>query len=298
MIDQNWTDAARQCQHSGNAYALVTILGCSGSTPRDQSSKMVVTAEHTFDTIGGGNLEFVVTNKAREMLAENEAQQEIIPFPLGGALGQCCGGNATVLIETFAACRFEVALFGAGHVAKELVKILGSLPCKVRWIDNRHDMFPKQLPTNVYADYQEDPVQQIAHLSKGTDVLILTHNHQLDYALTSAALEHGALRHIGLIGSTTKAQRFRKRLLKDGFSSQHIGSIACPIGLSAIPGKLPMEVAVSIAAELIALEHNNKTTKTHRGLAWKDIKRSLNSDTKTEMSPTPEDSTKTKMRQT
>lgn len=289
----NWTQALQEAVRSGEAYALITILGCSGSTPRDQSSKMVVTAEQTYDTIGGGNLEFVVTNKARELLAKNEASQEIIPFPLGGALGQCCGGHATVLIETFAACQFQVALFGAGHVAKELVKILGSLPCQVNWIDNRENMFPEAMfpeemfPEatlkesrlgNIHAHYQDDPVSQVAQLPAGADVLILTHNHQLDYELTVAALKHGQLRHIGLIGSKTKAQRFTQRLLKDGFTEQQIQQVVCPVGLSAVPGKLPMEVAVSIAGELIAIEHANDTRSTHRGLAWKDIKNAMNTE--------------------
>ncbi len=275
MIKQNWTDAAQRCQQTGEAYALVTILGCSGSTPRDQSSKMVVTVEDTFDTIGGGNLEFVVTNKAHELLAKNQDSQEIIPFPLAGALGQCCGGNATVLIETFTACRFQLALFGAGHVAKELVKILGSLPCKVNWIDSRQELFPSSTPSNVTAKCHEDPVSQIALLPPGADVLILTHNHQLDYELTVAALQHGQLRHIGLIGSDTKAQRFAKRFEKDGFSSKQRENVTCPVGLSEVPGKLPMEVAVSIAGELIAIEHQGKIKKLHRGLAWKEIKQSL-----------------------
>lgn len=285
MHKLNWTEAAQQCRQQGDAYALVTILGCSGSTPRDNSSKMVITAEHSYDTIGGGNLEFVVTNQARETLAKNENSQTITPYPLGGALGQCCGGNATVLIETFAACRFQVALFGAGHVAKELVKILGSLPCKVQWIDNRDKMFPNDLATNISCQYSKDPVAQVASLAKGSDVLILTHNHPLDYALTVAALNHGELRSMGLIGSETKAQRFRQRLLKEGFSQEQINAVRSPVGLSAVPGKLPMEVAVSIAGELIAIEHAGERKAPHKGLAWKHIKHVLTNNPSTTNNP-------------
>ena len=52
-----WFDAVQCCQHTGEAYALVTVLGCTGSTPRDQGSKMVITGESTFDTIGGGHMD-------------------------------------------------------------------------------------------------------------------------------------------------------------------------------------------------------------------------------------------------
>ncbi|MFT6905171.1 MAG: xanthine dehydrogenase accessory factor [Oleiphilaceae bacterium] len=287
MHKKYWADAAQQSQAKGEAYALVTVLGCTGSTPRDQSSKMVVTQEHTYDTIGGGNLEFVVTNKARELLTQNLTSQEIIPFPLGGSLGQCCGGNATVLLETFAACQFQVALFGAGHVAKALVNILAGLPCKVQWIDKRENMFPADLPGNVTTFKHDDPASLIAALPTQSDVLILTHNHQLDYALTVAAIHHGKLRHIGLIGSKTKAKRFQQRFAKDGLSKEQTKRIICPVGLSTIPGKLPMEVAVSIAAELIAIEHAGDSQSLHRGLAWTDIKQTLCSAREKSNSNTP-----------
>ncbi len=275
MRSYTWFDAVKRCQDTGSAYALVTILGCTGSTPRDNSSKMVITEESSYDTIGGGHLEFVVTNKARELLLQNENSQQIHHFPLGASLGQCCGGSATVLIETFAACRFHIGLFGAGHVAKELVKILGALPCRVTWIDPRADLFPDQVPANVTTLVSEEPQYEIEHLPAGSDILILTHNHALDFELCLAALEHGNLRHIGLIGSNTKAERFVKRLVHRGYSEEQINTIKSPVGLAEVPGKLPMEVAVSIAGELIAIQNSGKQTETRRGLAWKDIKQEL-----------------------
>ena len=275
MRSQTWFDAAKRCQDTGSSYALVTILGCTGSTPRDNSTKMVVTADSTYDTIGGGHLEFVVTNKARELLTGNEDSQQIHHFPLGASLGQCCGGSATVLIETFAACGFHIGLFGAGHVAKELIKILGALPCRVSWIDPRSELFPETMPANVSKIVSEEPQYEIANLPAGSDILILTHNHALDFELSMAALDHGYLRHIGLIGSDTKAERFVKRLAHRGYTEAQIATIKSPVGLAEVPGKLPMEVAVSIAGELIAIQNSNKQTEVRRGLAWKDIKQEL-----------------------
>ena len=277
-----WFDAVQHCQRLGDGYALVTVLGCTGSTPRDQGSKMVITGDNTYDTIGGGHLEFVVTNKAREMIAEGRSVQEIQHFPLGASLGQCCGGSATVLLETFAACQFNVALFGAGHVAKSLVSILAGLPCKVTWIDSRESEFPDSVPANINKVVSDDPCAEIASLPQGCDVLVLTHNHQLDYELCVAVLKRlkqgHSLRHVGLIGSDTKAERFVKRLQHRGFSLEEINQIKCPVGLSEVPGKLPMEVAVSIAGELIAIENDGKVTQQKRGLAWKDLKQELGSE--------------------
>lgn len=277
MKVHTWFDAVKHCQDSGQAYALVTVVGCTGSTPRDQSAKMVITAEQSYDTIGGGHLEFVVMNKARELLAKNHHQQEIHHFPLGASLGQCCGGSATVMIETFAACRFNIALFGAGHVAKELVKILAALPCRVTWIDSRAELFPNDLSPNINILISEEPQYEVENLPSGSDVLILTHNHALDYELCMAALNHNKLRHIGLIGSRTKAARFAKRLEHRGYNQDQIESIKSPVGLSAVPGKLPMEVAVSIAGELIAIENANanKAMQAKRGLGWATIKKEI-----------------------
>ncbi|MCH2041128.1 MAG: xanthine dehydrogenase accessory protein XdhC [Saccharospirillaceae bacterium] len=284
MRSQHWFDAVQQCQHKGEAYALVTVLGCTGSTPRDQSSKMVITAESTYDTIGGGHLEFVVTNKARELLIADVDAQQIDHFPLGASLGQCCGGSATVLIEIFATCDFQVAVFGAGHVAKALMNILSGLPCKVSWVDSRAELFPAETATNINAIVSDDPTYEMENLPAGANVLILTHNHQLDYELTEAALKHPGINHIGLIGSDTKAQRFVRRLEARGFSQDDMQRVICPVGLSAVPGKLPMEVAVSIAGELIALQHQSEQPsglkeeqpgKKQRGLSWKSIKQEL-----------------------
>jgi len=276
MRSQHWFDAVQKCQHKGEAYALVTVLGCSGSTPRDQSSKMVITGETTYDTIGGGHLEFVVTNKARALLADNKDGQQIDHFPLGASLGQCCGGSATVLIETFAACDFQVAVFGAGHVAKALMNILSGLPCKVTWVDSRAGLFPSETAANIHTIVSDDPTYEMENLAAGSYVLILTHNHQLDYELTEAALKHPHLHHIGLIGSDTKAQRFIRRLEAREFSADDIQWVICPVGLSAVPGKLPMEVAVSIAAELIALQHDETSSGlSKRGLSWQTVQQQL-----------------------
>jgi xanthine dehydrogenase accessory factor len=332
-----WFDAVQSLQHSGDAYALVTVLGCTGSTPRDHSSKMVITSEETFDTIGGGHLEFLVMKKAREIITTNagttKVEQEIHHFPLGASLGQCCGGSATVLIETFAACQFHVGIFGAGHVAKSIVTILAGLNCKVSWIDSRADEFPLDIPANVKKIVASEPCDELEDLPSGSDILILTHNHQLDFDLCLTALKRNRnplqqLRSIGLIGSETKALRFQKRLADRLFNSEisdqdskctaeKIAAIRCPVGLSSVPGKLPMEVAVSIVGELIAIEHASNqiaepaqinsvlnsisnsvsssvvsaiekngaviskplsSSKKSRGLAWKDIKQQLNGE--------------------
>ena len=108
-----------------------------GETLSLVGSKMVVSAGRIFDTIGGGHLEYKAMEIAREMLASGSQQTRLERFSLGASLGQCCGGVAVLLFEPMGQVQAQIAVFGAGHVARALVPLLASLPCLVRWIDSR-----------------------------------------------------------------------------------------------------------------------------------------------------------------
>jgi len=269
----NWYQAVALCEDQGEPYVLVTVLGVTGSVPREPASKMVVTGTQSYDTIGGGHLEYRICQQARERLAKKDFISEMANFPLGASLGQCCGGSVSVLLEAHPGCEQELVIFGAGHVAKALVTILGGLPWRVTWIDERAGQFPADCPGNVRIHHTDDPVGDAPALCAGKQVLILTHNHQLDFELCRTLLTKGDCAGIGLIGSDTKAERFRKRLDHRGFSAADINSIRCPVGRADVPGKRPMEVAVSISAELLSLAGSPaQTTPARRGLAWKELK--------------------------
>jgi len=269
----NWYQAVALCEDQGEPYVLVTVLGVTGSVPREPSSKMVVTGTQSYDTIGGGHLEYRICQQARERLARQDFTSKMANFPLGASLGQCCGGSVSVLLEANPGCEQELVIFGAGHVAKALVTILGGLPWRITWVDERADQFPADCPGNVRIHHTDDPVGDAPALCAGKQVLILTHNHQLDFDLCRTLLTSGDCAGIGLIGSDTKAERFRKRLDHRGFSAADINSIRCPVGRTDVPGKRPMEVAVSISAELLTLAASpSQTAPARRGLPWKELK--------------------------
>ncbi len=275
MKFSKWYEAVQACEQGGQSYVIATVLGAAGSIPRDQGSKMVITADAEYDTLGGGHLEYKVMQKAREMIANDTAGNHVEHFPLGASLGQCCGGSVTVLMESFVQKGLNLTVFGAGHVAKALMNILGGLPGQVRWVDNRPDMFPNSAPDNVQMQLMENPVDVIATLPSHSQILILTHNHQLDFELVEAALQRGDFSYVGCIGSNTKAERFQMRLKHRGFDDTQIASLVCPVGHRSIPGKLPMEVAVSMSAELIAHIHNGEEKALRQGVSWKQIKREM-----------------------
>lgn len=249
MMD-DWLSALQALRNSGTPSVMVTLAVTRGSTPREAGCKLVVTQDSLFGTIGGGNLEFACIDAARELL-ESGGGPLLRAFPLGPALGQCCGGHVTVLFEPVLPAARTLALFGAGHVGRALVHVLHDLPLKIMWCDSRPDAFPAPCPPHVSQVIAADPAAQVARLPAGALVLVMTHDHQMDFAIVAAALRRDDLPFIGLIGSATKRARFLRRLAQCGLDSGAIGRLTCPIGLPGIEGKLPAEIAVSVAAQLL-----------------------------------------------
>jgi xanthine dehydrogenase accessory factor len=253
----NWISALAELQKQGEPCVLVTIIDERGSTPRNAGSKMVVCAAQLFDTIGGGHLEFKAMQIAREMLAEGSQQTRLERFSLGASLGQCCGGVNVLLFEPMGQPQAEIAVFGAGHVGRALVPLLASLPCRVRWIDAREQEFPAQIPDGVTRIINDEPVDEVDDLPKGSYCIVMTHDHQLDLELTAAILKRNDFTYFGLIGSKTKRVKFEHRLRERGFDPAVLQRMRCPMGLAEVKGKLPIEIAVSIAAEVIATYNVN-----------------------------------------
>jgi len=253
----NWISALADLQTQGEACVLVTIIEELGSTPRNAGSKMVVSAERIFDTIGGGHLEYKAMEIAREMLASRSQNTRLERFSLGASLGQCCGGVNVLLFEPMGLPQAQIAVFGAGHVGRALVPLLASLPCRVRWIDSREQEFPAQIPDGVRQIVADEPLDEVDQLPKGSYCIVMTHNHQLDLELSAAILKRGDFAYFGLIGSKTKRVKFEHRLRDRGFDPAVLQRMRCPMGLSEVKGKLPIEIAVSIAAEVIATYNAN-----------------------------------------
>lgn len=258
MFKDNWIDPLAELKQQGKACVIVTVLEHRGSTPRDKGTKMLVTDAQIFATIGGGHLEHLATKMARDMLSNQANELVVERFDLGARLGQCCGGSATLMFEPVGQDLNHLVLFGAGHVAKALVHVVATLPFKVTWIDPRDDEFPSYLPENVTKLVSDDPVGEIADMPADSYYLVMTHNHQLDFDLTKTILKRDDAKYFGMIGSLTKKKRFQHRLRARDFADEQINNMICPIGLSAVSGKHPAEIAISVAGELIAIYQGKK----------------------------------------
>jgi xanthine dehydrogenase accessory factor len=247
---------------------LVTVEATQGSVPREAGTWMAVFAADVVGTIGGGHIEFQAIQQARQRLL-GEPGEPVRQFALGPSLGQCCGGAVRVrfervgaadvpaLQERLAARLTPLALFGGGHVGKALVNVLATLPFAVTWIDSRDEIFPPQVPANVFPEHS-DPVQAaVGDLASGSRVLIMSFSHAQDLDILAACLRRQRERHdlpyIGLIGSKTKWATFRHRLEDRGFVESELSQVTCPIGLPGITGKEPEIIAVSVAAQVLQM---------------------------------------------
>lgn len=162
-------------------------------------------------------------------------------------------GAGRLFVEPLLSDAPQLFLFGAGHVGKEIVHILGRHDLDIHWIDERAVEFPATVPENAHPMEVSDPVAQVAAAPEGADFLVMTHDHALDLALCDAILRKGDFRFLGLIGSSTKLARFRSRLQKFGHDPGEIARITCPIGIAELSDKRPEVIAVSVAAQLLAL---------------------------------------------
>lgn len=270
----NWQEAINHCHQQSAPFAVATVIGTTGSTPRAGNAKMVVTETATFDTVGGGQFEYKVIAVAREMLKSPVPSQKIEHFPLATKADQCCGGSVTVLLESFPVTAMRLAVFGAGHVASALLKVLAQCDARIDWVDSRADIFPEEIPANVKAIVRDDPVDFVEELSDAHRCVVITHDHALDYRLALAILTRTEIDYVGLIGSDTKARRFMQRLQQDGVSEQDRSRCHCPVGLPGVRGKLPMEIAVAIAAQLLSLDPS-RASEIKPDLTWKQIRQAF-----------------------
>lgn len=164
----------------------------------------------------------------------------------------CGAAGQLTLVEQLGEHRPPLWIMGAGHVGQSLVRLLAPLAhFGIHWIDSRAELLPADLPEGVTTSSAEAPVTCIGTAPAGTRFVVLTHDHALDFALCRAILERGDAAWVGLIGSQSKAARFRARLLRSGLDPARVSTLTCPIGVPGIVSKQPAAIAIAIAAQLL-----------------------------------------------
>ena len=159
--------------------------------------------------------------------------------------------DKTSFTEAFGEATTPVLLFGAGHVGRAVVLALAPLPFTVRWIDSRPEQFPQYVPQNVITVCTDAVDRELAEASRDAMVIVMTHAHPLDFAITAKALRQRTFDFVGLIGSETKRARFVHWARQMGVTDSQIAQLVCPIGISQIKGKEPAVIAAALAAQLL-----------------------------------------------
>jgi xanthine dehydrogenase accessory factor len=256
---------------AGNAPLVrVMVAATRGSAPREAGACMLVSPDREWGSIGGGHLELVATRTARSMLASQEATR-IDRFSLGASLGQCCGGIVELSFQRYESVEIAAIaqmleargpqlpgetplwIFGAGHVARALVNVVGPLPFRITWIDSREGMFPAGVANTVRTVHAPQPAEEVKDMPRGAWALVMTHSHDEDFAICEALLRDAGAAFIGVIGSAPKTTRFRQRLAQRGFGAAQLARLTMPIGIGGIRNKEPAAIAVAVAAQLLQL---------------------------------------------
>ncbi|QGZ62026.1 xanthine dehydrogenase accessory protein XdhC [Paraburkholderia acidisoli] len=166
-------------------------------------------------------------------------------------------GGTLLLTETIAPNDFPVVLFGAGHVGAALVRVLGTLPCRVLWVDERDAAFPTPEAfallnaPNVAMDANDAPDSAVDAAPPGTSFIVMTHDHARDLDLAERILRRGDFVFFGMIGSHSKRKQFEHRLAARGIDPMQIARMNCPLGVDGIVDKTPEVIAISAAAQLL-----------------------------------------------
>ena len=243
----------------------VEIKEAHGSTPREAGAWMLVSETSIFRTIGGGQLENMAIEKARQLLGSHSDELVEISIPLGPDIGQCCGGKVdlsfkildpTALEECAADLEQEadelpnVYIFGAGHVGNALAEVLLLLPVNPVLIDTRSDMLalaPNQLEKRLTAM----PEAEVRGAKAGSAFVVLTHDHALDFLITREVLARNDVAYVGMIGSKTKRTSFNNWVRRETQKEVSIDRLNCPMGNSSLKDKRPEVIAALVAAQVI-----------------------------------------------
>jgi xanthine dehydrogenase accessory factor len=235
----------------GERAVLATVISNRGSVPRKAGTKMLIKADGALvGSIGGGNVEQAVQEKALDVMKSGEPQ--MMHFDLTGKGEEAwmiCGGQLDVFLEPILPAE-TLYLFGGGHLSQSTAALAKMLGFRVVVIDprpeyNNNDRFP-DADSLVVEEY--DNAFSKLDVDENGYIVIYTPGHVSDEKCLKFSVGTAA-KYVGMIGSKKKVKEIKERLHKKGVSQQQLDEVHAPIGLE-INAQTPEEIAVSILAEI------------------------------------------------
>ena len=254
-------EKAAELKKAGVEFVLVTVAAAEGSSPGHPGTKMIVTSSEAIGTVGGGAMEAMAIDRARELLVERAC--DLKSFDLGGdetdpsadETGMICGGQATLFFEYFPPAE-TAYLWGGGHIGRAVFQHLTNIGFKVVVIDDRPEMVDSFGGAAILSEFEDfdEPIRE------GAYHLIATHGHEHDYAvLRRIFASDWKPKYIGLISSRGKLASMIEELRSD-VAAPNLDLLYSPVGLD-IGGDSPEEIAISIVAEIQAVRYGKKGHK-------------------------------------
>jgi len=242
---------AQELTQQHKSFVTVTLIDIRGSAPQNFGAKMLVSdLGLEVGTIGGGKVELAAIKYAQEILSLVENQKpKVLTWNLQKDIGMSCGGEVSVLFEHFSSSHWPIIVFGAGHIAQAVTRVLTPLNCQLTCIDSRKEWLDKlDKVKNIHAPKSEDIVTQ---LNPKSYFLSMTMGHAFDLPILYAISQHAPdCPYVGVIGSEVKGNKIKRELKEMGVSDNFIEKLKVPMGLD-FGSNDPYEIAISIAAELL-----------------------------------------------
>lgn len=259
-------DAQRACLDGQRAFATVTLVSARGSAPQEVGAKLVCALDALCaGTIGGGRLEAHALRRARALLEQRGASCVLETINLQRDIGMTCGGEVTLLYELVGTDPFDVVVYGAGHVAQSVVRLLATLDARVRVIDPRAEWIERVIAApNVRAERVDDPSATVATLPDEAYVIVMTQGHATDLPVLEAVFAWGRQAYVGVMGSAVKAGKIRRELEERGVDQARVAELRCPIGLP-FGANTPAEIAVSVVAEVLSARDARRARRSSGG---------------------------------
>jgi len=240
-------------RNSGKKAALCIIVDTQGSTPRKAGAKMIVFEDKkVIGSVGGGNLEKEVIDKAYEAIEQNYPVK--FTYELMKDLSMHCGGKAEVYIEPLIPMN-KIVLFGAGHVGKAVAEFASRLGFHVTVYDERKETIDQLNIEGVTAihDQYESALQDLI-FDERTYIVVVTPQHAHDEKITAFCAKK-PYAYLGMIGSKKKVAMAKERFREEfGLTQEEIDKINMPIGIP-FAAQLPEEIAISIIAKIIDVKN-------------------------------------------
>jgi xanthine dehydrogenase accessory factor len=270
MLSMDIYEELVRLRRMGQKCAIATIVQVRGSIPSYESAKLLVREDGSMaGTIGGGCVEAEVWNAAREVIETEKPKHLTFNLSQDAAYdnGLICGGQLDVFVEVVVP-QPQAFIFGAGHISRSLSKVLALAGFGTSIIDDREsfanrERFPEAL--EVYAGEYEEVFPKLP-VHESSYLVIVTRGHRDDMRVLRWAVGTNA-RYISMIGSRRKVINVVRELEKEGIPAARFERLYAPMGLE-IGAISPEEIAVSVAAEMIAVRRN-------AGSNWQALAKSI-----------------------